>query len=50
MSTSAPLKYELIPLAKNKVVLRLENIGDLYDAPQQVANISIYNVAYYLYS
>jgi len=43
------VKIEMIPLEKNKIRVRLENLADSYDNPEQAFNIDLRQFADELY-
>jgi len=44
------VKIEMVPLEKNKIRVRLENLADSYDKPNQAFNINMSQFADDLYS
>lgn len=39
------IKYASFPLAKNKIIFRLENIGDHLDSKETALTVDIYQIA-----
>ena len=44
-----PIKYITFPVEKNKIILRVENIGDKFDGESEVAYVNLNELATYFW-
>ena len=47
---SLAFKYVALPVGRNKILIRLENIGDKFDSPETELEVGLYNLILLLYS